>query len=40
MYIHRERSDNVVRCDNVVVAARDGLSNIPCRRRLERRGGR
>jgi hypothetical protein len=34
IYIHKEeRSENVVRCDNVVVGARDGLSNIPCRRR-------
>jgi hypothetical protein len=29
--IHREeRSENVVRCDNVAIRARKGLSNIPC----------
>ena len=34
IYIHdEERSENVVRCDNIVVGAREGLSNIPCRRR-------
>lgn len=34
IYIHEEeRSENVVRCDNVVIGAREGLSNIPCRRR-------
>jgi hypothetical protein len=34
IYIHKEeRSENVVRCDNVVVGARDGLSNIPCGRK-------
>jgi hypothetical protein len=34
IYIHNEqRSKNVVRCDNVVVRARKGRSNIPCRRR-------
>lgn len=31
IYIEKEeRSANVVRCDNVVVAARDGLSNVRC----------
>jgi hypothetical protein len=34
IYVHEEeRSGNVVRCDNVVVGAREGLSNIRCRRR-------
>ena len=33
IYVDEKRSENVVRCDNVVVGAREGLSNIPCRRR-------
>lgn len=41
IYIDEEqRSENVVRCDNVAIRAKDGLSNIPCRRKIKRRGGR
>lgn len=33
IYVHRkERSLNVIRCDNVVIGARKGFSNIRCRR--------
>ena len=32
IYIDEGRSENVVRCDNVVVGARKGLSNLRCRR--------
>jgi hypothetical protein len=33
IYVEEEQSENVVRCDNVAVRARDGLSNVRCRRR-------